>query len=357
MRILTIIGARPQFVKHAILQKKLADYGIEEILLHTGQHFDFAMSEVFFQELEMRQPQILLEIKERESLLQLGSMLIQMHQRLKSEDFDCVVVYGDTTTTLAGSLFAKERSVKLVHIEAGLRSGDLAMPEERNRIMSDQVSDLLFAPTLGAYENLLKEDVKGKAFMSGDVMLDSFLHFSSRAQKPQGVEIPQDFILCTLHRQNNVDNMERLKVLFQGLGKVGKKTPILLPLHPRTQRRLKEFHISPPPPSICLLPPQGYLQTLWLLEHCAYVFTDSGGLQKEAYFAKKKCLVLREVSEWKELVESGACELLGQRTIDQAFETLGAFEAIPNLYGEGNSVKKILEVLKEELGTECVDIK
>ncbi|MCE3047205.1 non-hydrolyzing UDP-N-acetylglucosamine 2-epimerase [Helicobacter kayseriensis] len=356
MRILTIIGARPQFIKHAILQKKLADYGIEEILLHTGQHFDFAMSEVFFQELEMRKPQILLEIKERESLLQLGSMLIQMHQRLKSENFDCVVVYGDTTTTLAGSLFAKERGVKLVHIEAGLRSGDLTMPEERNRIMSDQISDLLFAPTLGAYENLLREDVKGKAFISGDVMLDSFLHFSFRAQKPQGVEIPRDFILCTLHRQSNVDDMERLRVLLQGLGEVGKKIPILLPLHPRTQRRLKEFCISLPS-SICLLPPQGYLQTLWLLKHCVYVFTDSGGLQKEAYFAKKKCLVLREVSEWKELVESGACELLGQRTIDQAFEALGAFEVLPNLYGEGDSVRKILRVLKEELGAECIDIK
>lgn len=341
MKILTIIGARPQFIKHSVVQKRLKDYGIEEILLHTGQHFDHKMSEVFFKELGIKKPDVLLEIKERDSLSQLGSMLIQMYKILGNKNFDCVLVYGDTTSTLAGSLFAKERGMRLVHIEAGLRSGDLGMPEERNRIISDQMADLLFAPTIGAYENLARENIRGKAIISGDVMLDSFLTFLPKSQAPQGVKIPKRFILCTLHRQSNVDDKERLRFLLEGLSKVAEEIPIILPIHPRTQKRIEEFDLTLPK-SIIFIPPQGYLQTLWLLGYCDFVFTDSGGLQKEAYFAKKKCLVLREVSEWIELVENGACELLGTQGVFEAFQSLERFDAPNDLYGDGRSVEKIL---------------
>ncbi|WP_027326981.1 non-hydrolyzing UDP-N-acetylglucosamine 2-epimerase [Helicobacter pametensis] len=341
MRILTILGARPQFIKHSVIQKRLKEHGIEEVLLHTGQHFDTSMSEIFFKELEIKKPDLLLEIRERDSLLQLSSMLAQMHKNLEAKNFDCVLVYGDTTSTLAGSLFAKDKGMRLAHIEAGLRSGDLGMPEERNRIITDQMADLLFAPTIEAYENLVRENIKGEVIISGDVMLDSFLHFLPRSQAPQGVRIPEEFILCTLHRQSNVDDRERLRFLLEGLGEVAERIPIIFPIHPRTQKRIEEFDLTLPS-SILFVPPQGYLQTLWLLEHCQCVFTDSGGLQKEAYFAKKKCLVLREVSEWVELVENDACELLGSQGVLEAYQSLGGFSTPSGLYGDGRSVERIL---------------
>lgn len=340
MRILTILGARPQFIKHAIVQRSLRDFGIEELLLHTGQHFDPLMSQVFFEELGIAPPQIELHIPSAPPLIQLGKMLEGMQANLARENFDYVLVYGDTTSTLAGSLFAQELQIPLVHIEAGLRSGDLQMPEERNRLICDQLSSLLFVPTKGALNNLQRENVQGKIIVSGDVMLEGFLHFLPLAKKPS-ISLPKEFILCTLHRQSNVDSKERLSFLLEGLIKVSQKIPVVLPLHPRTKQRIEDFGLVIPP-SIILLPPQGYLQNLWLLSQCLMVFTDSGGLQKEAYFANKKSLVLREVSEWVELVECGACELLGKRGVDEAFSSL-SFESFPPfIYGEGKSVEMIL---------------
>lgn len=346
MKILTILGARPQFIKHAIVQKQMPSFGFEETLLHTGQHFTPSMSEIFFQELGISPPHLCLDIQGRDSLLQLSAILEQMHQRLKGQVFDYVLVYGDTTSTLAGSLFARDRGFPLAHIEAGLRSGDLAMPEERNRFVCDHFSSLLFAPTQQACTNLKKENIQGRVILSGDVMQESFLHFLPSAKQPL-ISLPKDFILCTLHRQSNVDHKERLQFLLDGLESVAKKNAVVLPLHPRTKQRMQEFGLSLPK-KIISIPPQGYLQTLWLLSHALFVLTDSGGLQKEAYFARKKCLVLREVSEWSELVESGACELLGKRNIQEAFKSLSSFSAPPFLYGEGKSVELILNALKEK---------
>lgn len=343
MKILTILGARPQFIKHAIVQKQMPIFGIEETLLHTGQHFMPSMSEIFFQELGISPPHFCLDIQDRDSLLQLSAMLEQMHQKLKGQVFDYVLVYGDTTSTLAGSLFAQDRGFPLAHIEAGLRSGDLGMPEERNRLVCDHFSSLLFAPTQQAWTNLKKENIQGRVILSGDVMQESFLHFLSSAKKPL-ISLPKDFILCTLHRQKNVDNKERLQFLLDGLESVAKKNAVVLPLHPRTSQRIRDFGLNLSK-GIISIPPQGYLQTLWLLSRALFVLTDSGGLQKEAYFARKKCLVLREVSEWSELVESGACELLGKRNIQEAFQSLSPFSAPPFLYGEGKSVELILNAL------------
>lgn len=344
MRVLTILGARPQFIKHAIVQKKMHIFGFQETLLHTGQHFIPSMSEIFFQELDISPPHLCLNIERRDSLLQLSAMLEQMHQRLKGQIFDYVLVYGDTTSTLAGSLFARDRGFPLVHIEAGLRSGDLGMPEERNRLVCDHFANLLFAPTQKALENLKNENIKGEAFLSGDVMQESFLHFLPRAKEPLE-PLPQDFILCTLHRQSNVDHQMRLQFLLDGLGSIDQA--VVLPLHPRTQQKIKDFGLSLSK-NIISIPPQGYLQTLWLIAHASCVLTDSGGLQKEAYFAKKKCLVLREASEWSELIEHRACELLGERSIQEALIALSPFSAPPFLYGEGKSVEMILSTLKEK---------
>lgn len=353
MRVLTILGARPQFIKHTIVQKKMPMFGIEETLLHTGQHFSPSMSEIFFQELGISPPHFSLDVGGKDSLLQLSAMLDQMDQRLQNEYFDYVLVYGDTTSTLAGSLFARDRGFPLVHIEAGLRSGDLDMPEERNRLVCDHFSSFLFAPTQKAVQNLKNENIKGKIILSGDVMQESFLHFLPKAKKPLE-SLPQDFILCTLHRQSNVDHKERLEFLLDGLEEIAQKTAIVLPLHPRTKARIKDFGLKLSE-KIIFISPQGYLQTLWLITHSSLVLTDSGGLQKEAYFARKKCLILREASEWSELVECGASELLGRRSLQDALECLSPFSAPSFLYGpsflysQGKSVELILNTLKENL--------
>lgn len=321
MRVLSIVGARPQFIKHAVIQRKFKEYGISEVLLHTGQHFDLNMSEIFFESLHLSPPQIHLQISSTSSLSQLSIMLELMQEKLKEARFDYVLVYGDTTSTLAGSLFAKEMGYALVHIEAGLRSYDMRMPEERNRIVCDHLSDVLFAPNKNAVENLQKEGIRGEVVLSGDVMEEGFEVFLPLACKPSEVEIPLEFIFCTLHRQSNVDDKQRLEFLLNGLGEVAEQTPIVLALHPRTKKRIEEFSLTLPK-NLIILPPQGYLQTLWLISHSQMVFSDSGGVQKEAVFGGKKCLVLREVSEWVELVESGACELLGERSILEAYKEM-----------------------------------
>lgn len=343
MRVLSIVGARPQFIKHAVIQRKFKEYGISEVLLHTGQHFDLNMSEIFFESLHLSPPQIHLQIPTTSSLSQLSAMLELMQEKLKGERFDYVLVYGDTTSTLSGSLFAKEMGYALVHIEAGLRSYDMRMPEERNRIVCDHLSDVLFAPNQSAVENLQKEGIKGEVVLSGDVMEEGFEVFLPLACKPSEVEIPSEFIFCTLHRQSNVDDEQRLEFLLNGLGEVSGQTPIVLALHPRTKRRIEEFALTLPK-NLIILPPQGYLQTLWLISHSQMVFSDSGGVQKEAGFGGKKCLVLREVSEWVELVESGACELLGERGILEAYQEMKnhTFTKTPN---SQNVSDKIIQTL------------
>lgn len=323
VRVLSVVGARPQFIKHAVIQNKFKKHGISEVLLHTGQHFDTNMSEIFFESLHLLPPQIHFQTPSTSSLSQLSCMLSLMEEKLEGESFDYVLVYGDTTSTLAGSLYAKEKGIALVHIEAGLRSYDNSMPEERNRIICDHLSDILFAPNLNALQNLQKEGVRGEVIMSGDIMQEGFSHFITMAQKPLGVQIPLEYIFCTLHRQSNVDDKERLEFLLQGLQEVAQEIDIILPLHPRTQKKLQNFSLEIPK-NLTILPPQGYLQTLWLISHSQMVFSDSGGVQKEASFGGKKCLVLRDVSEWVELVESGACELLGERSIPQAYKEMKA---------------------------------
>ena len=343
MRVLSILGARPQFIKHASLQKRFDEFGIEAVLLHTGQHFDHNMSEVFFSSLALKTPDIQLECKSSHSLIQLGEMLKGMQERVGGEDFDWVIVYGDTTSTLAGSLFAKENVLKLAHIEAGVRSFDLSMPEERNRILCDQLSDKLFAPNKNACENLCKEGVRGEIILSGDVMEEGFELFAPLAQKPKEVNT-EEFILCTLHRQSNVDDPKRLNFLLEGLGKI--PLQILLPLHPRTKKRLEEFALTLPS-NILPIPPQGYLQTLWLLRHAQMVITDSGGLQKEAVYAQKPCLILREVSEWNEFVECRASFLLGEMEVNEAFnKTLKNFQSLTFNLKEKPTLKIIEELLR-----------
>lgn len=342
MRVLSILGARPQFIKHASLQRRLAEFGVEETLLHTGQHFDSNMSEIFFHSLQMTPPKIELCIDSSHPLNQLAQMLKGMQESVGGEKFDWVIVYGDTTSTLAGSLFAKENSLPLAHIEAGLRSFDMRMPEERNRIICDQLSDKLFAPNCSACENLYKEGVRGEVILSGDVMEEGFELFSPLAKKPERIE-EGEFVLCTLHRQSNVDEKGRLSLLLDGLGELGEK--IILPLHPRTQKRISDFSLSLPK-NIYILPPQGYLQNLWLILNAKAILTDSGGLQKEAVYAQKPCLILRDRSEWGEYVECGASFLLRDYNIKEAYALmLSSFSPLKNQTAQKPTLKIVEELL------------
>lgn len=343
MRVLSILGARPQFIKHASLQKRFLEFGVDEVLLHTGQHFDENMSEIFFSSLHLSPPSIRLHSVTNHALTQLSEMLGGMQKSVGGEKFDWVIVYGDTTSTLAGSLFAKENSLKLAHIEAGVRSFDMRMPEERNRVLCDQLSDKLFAPNQSALKNLEHEHVRGDIVVSGDVMEEGFGLFAPLATKPDGVD-EREFVLCTLHRQSNVDDKKRLQFLLQGLGELREK--IIFPLHPRTKKRLQEFSLTLPC-NLIPIPPQGYLQTLWLLKHAKAIVTDSGGLQKEAVYAQKPCLILRDVSEWSEFVECGASYLLGDHKIKDAFNATLAYFLPLDSHAKQKPTQKILEELNK----------
>ncbi|ANV98143.1 UDP-N-acetylglucosamine 2-epimerase [Helicobacter enhydrae] len=346
MRLLNIVGARPQFIKHSVMQKQFQHYGIEEILVHTGQHCDDMMSSVFFETLQINPPHYHLKS------VSLGAMLEALKKELADCDFDAVLVYGDTTSTLAGALYAKERKKLLVHIEAGLRSYDMQMPEEINRVLTDRIADFLFAPTEIALNNLKLEGFwgdrgKGCAYWGGDVMEDAFRFYSKSAICPDGLETSGDFVVCTMHRQSNVDDRQRLEFLLQGLGELQEQ--IVLPLHPRTLHKIQTFDLTIPTNCV-MLPPQGYFEMLWLLQNAKAVITDSGGLQKEAFFAGKPCLVLRDCSEWMELVQKQASILLGNETLPQAYQRMLGLQVAPlDLYGGGKSVDRILSTLKANI--------
>jgi UDP-GlcNAc3NAcA epimerase len=358
MRIITIVGARPQFVKAAVISRAIQDYNksrpenhIHEIIIHTGQHFDENMSDVFFEQMSIPKPDYNLEIHSLSHGAMTGQMLEKIEKVLKNEKPDWVLVYGDTNSTLAGALAARKLHIKLAHVEAGLRSYNMDMPEEINRILTDRISDILFCPTQSALNNLAKEgynDISAKIVRSGDVMYDAALFYHTRASRPES-EIPSsDFVLCTIHRQENTDDEKKLRDIFIGLESISKEVPVILPLHPRTTKKMTDFGIKPGP-GIYILEPVGYLEMIWLLLNCSTVITDSGGLQKEAYFFKKPCITVREETEWVELVSHGANTLTGADAdkILEAFrdQKLRKADFDTPLYGTGRSGYEILKEL------------
>ncbi|MBB3185656.1 UDP-GlcNAc3NAcA epimerase [Halomonas fontilapidosi] len=352
-RILTIIGARPQFIKASVVSRAIqqAD-GIEEILLHTGQHFDTNMSEVFFDQLGIPRPDIQLDIHGGSHGEMTGLMLAEIEQSILTHKPDRVLVYGDTNSTLAGALAAAKLHVPVAHVEAGLRSFNMRMPEEVNRILTDQVSDLLFCPTETAVKNLEAEGFAQKpvkVMQVGDVMQDAALLFAKRSVPPVGGNLPDRFILATLHRAENTDDAERLTNIVQALNQIHQeKAPVVLPLHPRTRKLIAQQGLSL---NVHLIDPVGYFEMLWLLDHCDLVLTDSGGVQKEAFFFGKPCVTMRDQTEWVELVEAGANQLVGackNKILDSAKHHYGRIvEDAHALYGGGAAssriVKKIIE--------------
>lgn len=357
IRIATIVGARPQFVKAAVLSRLFAaDDRFEEFVIHTGQHFDDAMSRVFFDELEMSPAPYNLGVGSGNHGMQTGRMLEKIEQVLLELAPDGVVIYGDTNSTLAGVLAAAKMHIPVAHVEAGLRSFNQRMPEEVNRVLADHVSSLLFAPTDASVENLEREGLPAeKIFQVGDVMYDAALYYGARARERSrllddlGLESGQ-YVLATVHRAENVDDPVRLAQILEGLAAASSAHPVVFPLHPRTAAALdKSGRIRPG--GIRFIPPVGYLDML-LLEQCAgVVATDSGGVQKEAFFFRVPCVIVRDETEWVELVDLGwnrvvtplSAAAVGE-AIGEAFGRKGS-DAKP--YGDGTAGEQILSILEE----------
>jgi len=356
MKILTIIGARPQFIKAVTVSREIAKYDdIKEIIVHTGQHYDFNMSDIFFEEMRLPKPDYFLGIGNKSHGEMTGGMIIRIEKILLKEKPGIVMVYGDTNSTLAGTIAASKLYIPIAHVEAGLRSFNMQMPEEINRILTDRVSKWLFCPTDVAVNNLKKEGYPNKLSSNnyqkiikvGDVMYDGVLFYKRFARKPQ-IDIKGSFILCTIHRAENTDNLERLKNIFEALNEIGKEKQVILPLHPRTEEILN--HLSLNISHLILINPVGYLEMVWLLDNCNLVITDSGGLQKEAYFFKKPCITLRDETEWTELVENGFNILAGADkekilNVCKNYRTLFSNNNQLNLYGNGKASEGIVREL------------
>lgn len=354
MKIVTVIGARPQFIKAAVVSRAIANTEeVEEVIVHTGQHFDSNMSDIFFEEMAIPRPQYNLNINGLGHGAMTGQMLEKIEEVLLREAPDWVLVYGDTNSTIAGALAAKKLHIKVAHVEAGLRSFNIDMPEEVNRILTDRISDVLFCPTETAMRNLEKEGYENlncEVRMVGDVMQDAALFYADRAKKPEN-EIPSHFALCTVHRAENTDDSKRLKGIFDALEVISETTPVVLPLHPRTKAKLSASGYDFDNSKIHFIEPVGYLEMVWLLSHCQFVLTDSGGLQKEAYFFSKPCITMRDETEWIELVEHGFNKLTGADTT-RIIELANRMTKNCNLdfskrlYGNGNAGEIIVNNLK-----------
>lgn len=359
MKVLTVIGARPQFIKAAVVSRLLRQQGgATELLVHTGQHYDENMSDVFFQELEIPRPAYHLGVGSGGHGAQTGRMLEALERVLLDEKPDKVLVYGDTNSTLAGALAAAKLHVPIAHVEAGLRSFNRAMPEEINRVMADHLSMWLFAPTEAAVSNLRREGIRDEAvYLVGDVMYDAAIYYGGRASADllDGLDLePRGYVLATIHRAENTSPGPRLEALVEGLAAVAAELPVVLPLHPRTRAVLeREGKLERVGENVHLLDPVGYLDMVALEKHAAVIATDSGGVQKEAFFHRVPCVTLRDETEWVELVELGwnrlvpptAAELV-YRGVMQGLRSKPAAPASAALYGGGNAGTAIVELLR-----------
>jgi len=350
MKIITILGARPQFIKASSLSREIAKHeDIEEVIVHTGQHFDENMSKIFFEEMEIPKPKYNLEINSLSHGAMTGRMLEEIEKVLIIEKPNWVVVFGDTNSTIAGALAAKKLHIKVAHIEAGLRSFDMKMPEEINRILTDQISDILFCPTQTAINNLNNEGFKTKdidVVNSGDIMYDSAMYYKAKMKKPEFFNIDSNFILATIHRQENTDDKEKLTQIITSFNELfANGINIVLPLHPRTKKLIENYNLKP---KFNIIEPVGYLEMVYLLDNCKLVITDSGGLQKEAYFFNKYCITLRDTTEWVELVENGVNTLMEITSLlsDNITKLTNKFiDNSSQLYGDGNSANIIVKKL------------
>lgn len=359
-RIFTVIGARPQFIKAAAVSQKIGEIsGLCEELIHTGQHYDVNMSDVFFHELGIPMPHYQLGISGGGHGAMSGRMLVALEKLFLAERPDMVMIYGDTNSTLAGALVAAKLHIPVAHVEAGLRSFNKQMPEELNRIIADQCSDLLFTPTAAATQNLLREGVSNSQIVEcGDVMFDAALHFSEAVTvrgfgaAKYGVE-PNKYVLSTIHRQENTDDIDRLTVIIEGLARVADEVPVLLPMHPRTRARIEAANLHEQLEKITVIEPVGYLDMVALERDAAVIATDSGGVQKEAFFHQVPCVTLRDETEWMELVHAGWNRLVPPQSANAIFRSVLECRGTrgDNIapFGAGNAADKVVKEIKRFL--------
>jgi len=357
MKIVTIVGARPQFIKAAVVSKAFArSGGITEVIVHTGQHYDAGLSAVFFEEMQIPDPFQNLQVGSGLHGHQTGQMLAKIEDVLTAERPDAVLVYGDTNSTLAGALAAVKLGIPVAHVEAGLLSYNRQMPEEINRVLTDHASDLLFAPTLTATSNLSKEGIPAHwVHLTGDVMLDAVKHFEPVARSRKilsvlGVE-PKKFILATIHRAENTDDPDRLTTIFTALAKVSSAIPVVLPLHPRTRNALDRLgQLSRWPNTLKVTDPVGYLDMLALESAASVVVTDSGGVQKEACFCGVPCVTVRDETEWPELIDAGwnrlAPPVSSEAVVSAVLASVGTRGSATSGFGDGNAAGQIVSILK-----------
>jgi len=367
-KVATILGARPQFIKAAVISRMISKLNsenqseqIEEIIIHSGQHYDIGMSQIFFDELQIPKPDYFLDVNGSSHAVMTGMMLMKIEKCLTEINPDIVLIYGDTNTTLAGALTAAKLNIPVAHVEAGLRSFNRNMPEEINRILADKVSTLLFCPTTTAVNNLNSEGIGlenektlygQQVILSGDVMFDSVLYYEKIARPSEQIrklieEHKGNFYLSTIHRAENTNDINRLRNIIEALEEISKNTTVIIPLHPRTKKIINDNKIRSN--NIKYIEPIGYFDLLTLLSKCNGVFTDSGGLQKESYFMKKICIILRDETEWIELVRNKAAFLVGadMEQIISAEKNLGSpnIETATGLFGDGKAGEKIVQTL------------
>jgi len=353
MKVLSIVGARPQFIKAAAVSRVLrAEPGVQEVLVHTGQHYDDNMSRVFFEELEIPEPDYHLGIGGGTHGQNTGRMLEAIERGLLKEQPDWVLVYGDTDSTLAGALAAVKLHIPVAHVEAGLRSFNRRMPEEINRVLTDHASDLLFAPTETAVQNLLREGIlENKIHLVGDVMYDAALYYGAKAEQKSEILkrlglSPKGYVLATVHRVENTDDPGRLGAILEALAEVHRELPVVFPVHPRTRKRAEAFGLGGYLERVLAIEPVGYLDMVMLEKSARLIATDSGGVQKEAFFYRVPCVTLRGETEWVELVELGwnrLCSPVDMALIVKAVLQTESHEGKDHLdlYGSGRAAEGI----------------
>ncbi|MBF90975.1 MAG: UDP-N-acetylglucosamine 2-epimerase (non-hydrolyzing) [Flavobacteriales bacterium] len=352
MKVLTVVGARPQFIKAAAVSRAFQEQeGIEEVIVHTGQHFDANMSDVFFEELKIPLPHYNLAINSLGHGAMTGRMLEGIEEIILKEKPDWVLVYGDTNSTIAGALAAKKLHVKVAHVEAGLRSFNIKMPEEVNRVLTDRISNVVFCPTNEAVSNLANEGFENlpvHIVKNGDVMQDAALFYVNLAKKPT-FKLPTDYVLMTMHRAENTDDLDRLKSIIQSINEINQHTAVVWLIHPRTKKIIERENVAV---DFKVVDPVGYLEMIYLLKNCSLVMTDSGGLQKEAFFFEKNCVTLRDETEWVELVENDYNILVGanKEAILSAFHEMShkKNDFSLDLYGKGTASFIIAKTLLNE---------
>jgi len=351
MKAISIVGARPQFIKLAPISKELQDNGIDEIIIHTGQHYDTNMSGVFFEQLGINTPKYNLNVGSMNHGAQTGMMLSELEKIYIKEEPDFVIVFGDTNSTLAGALAASKLLIPIVHIEAGLRSFNKKMPEEQNRILTDHLSSFLFTTSEVANENLAKENIKENVYNVGDLMYDIHLDTQSKISNEfSNYELDsKSYILATLHRAENTNYKERLSSIVNAFNNSGEK--IVLPLHPRTKKYMSEYGLSFSD-NVMLIEPVNYFEMVALQVNSKLILTDSGGVQKEAYFAKVPCITMRDETEWTETIEVGANVIVGadENLIIDNMNKVSNFDSFDvELYGDGFAARKIVKIILGEV--------